>query len=59
MGLIALLATVMAFAALGCGGQKPAEESTTTESAPMEEHTMSDTGMGAPDSMVSDTGAAH
>lgn len=54
MGLIALLAALMAFAA-GCG-QKPAEE-TTTET-PIET-TTPDTGMGMPDSMVSDTGAAH
>jgi hypothetical protein len=58
MGLIAMLAAFMAFAALSCGGQKPAEE-TTTET-PME-NAMPDTGMGGmgTDTMMSDTGAAH
>lgn len=58
MGLIALLAALMAFAVIGCGGQKPAEE-TTTEQPPVDESAMPDTGMGGmhADTMMSDTTA--
>ena len=48
LATVAMLALTVAFAAVGCGGKKT-EESTSTETPPMETTTPSDTAM--PDTM--------
>ncbi len=57
LGLVALLATSLAVALVGCGGQKTAETTPPAETAPPAETTMApDTGMGG---MAQDTTMAH